>query len=201
MRKTVLSMILMLSAAISASGMNGNGQASMAGAGRGSLFLSVRLGLTSFAETDEPFDVRDFPLGVSLEYGISEHWILGAGAILGGWSDYLGMFGGRYDFRIIRTSLNLAYLIHPGGISGLNVRAGMDAGFDIFSVKNELGNEYPGDLKGGPVLAPFVAADVFPWPNTRGFLGRWGLTAQAGWALVGDFRGGYVVVGMKCRLL
>jgi|GEM_PF-1199312 len=164
--------------------------------GRGSMSASVRIGLRSYAATDDPFGTMPFPVGASFEYLLSDKLGIAATLTYDKWSDYLGMYGGKFDFHVIQPSLSLAYHFKIPGLSGLRFRAGADCGTIFLAVNNELGNAYPGALKSQPEVTPFLAAEASLWPRAEGILSRLRLSVQGGWSICDDFSGFRGVVGI-----
>jgi len=169
--------------------------------GRGSIFAAARIGLRSYAATDDPFEAMPFPVGVSSEYLLSNRLGIGATLTYDKWSDYLGMFGGKYEFRVLQPSISLAYHFNIPGLSGLRFGAGADCGYIFLAIKNELGNTYTGPLKGQPEIMPFLAAEACLWPRAEGVVHRLRFFVQGGWSIARDFSGfrGAVGIGLWIR--
>jgi hypothetical protein len=168
---------------------------------RGSMFAAARIGLRSYAATDDPFETMPFPVGVSFEYLLSNRLGIGATLTYDKWSDYLGMFGGKYEFRVLQPSISLAYHFKIPGLAGLRFGAGADCGYIFLAIKNELGNTYTGPLKGQPEIAPFLAAEASFWPRSEGVVHRLRFFVQGGWLIARDFSGfrGAVGIGLWVR--
>lgn len=170
----------------------------------GSMFVTVQIGVNSFiAAADrqaEPFQTLPFPMGAAFELLISEHWGLGGTLMHDRWSDYLGLFCGKYSFRLFKPAFDVSYHWRPEKIGGLDLFAGASVGYSLLFVGNELGNRYGGLLKSEPHLAPSLGMRLHFWDHLPGFPEKISLTLRAGWSLAGRFSGPYGSVGVSYRI-
>jgi hypothetical protein len=170
----------------------------------GSMFLTGQIGLNTMLRTADrfadPFDTMPFPLGVGFEVMVTDH--LGADGTLmyDQWSDYLGMFGGKWTFRLFRPSFDLAYHFGTEKFRGLDFFAGAQVGYTFVAVSNMLGNNYDGSLRSEAHLAPFIGVNFNFWPNSRGLLGRLSVTFKAAYSVTGRFSAIYGMAGLTYRL-
>lgn len=170
---------------------------------KGSMFLTGQFGLNTMIRTAdrfaEPFEKLPFPLGVGLEVMLTPKIGVGGTVMYDQWSDYLGMFGGKWTFRLFRPSFDLAYHFGTERRS-LDFFAGAQLGYTFVAVSNMLGNNYDGNLKSEAHLAPFIGVNLNFWPNNRGFLGRLSVTFRAAYSLTGRFSDVYGMAGLTYRL-
>jgi hypothetical protein len=171
---------------------------------KGSIFLTGQIGLNTMVRTAdpfaEPFDAMPFPLGASFEVMLTDAIGVGGTVMYDQWSDYLGMFGGKWTFRLFKPSFDMAYHFRALNIRGLDLFAGANLGYSFVAVSNMLGNTYGGSLKNEPHLAPFIGINLHFWPNSPGFLGRLSVTFKAAWSVTGHFSGVYGLAGPTFRL-
>ena len=163
---------------------------------RGAMYATGQIGLKSYVATAEPFDSFPFPIGGSFVFFISDNLGLGTTILYEKWCDYLGCFCGKFTFHIIKPSIDLSYHFDLPAIKGMSLFAGANLGYSILSVSNELGNDYIGDLKSEPHIAPFLGTHLYFWENSSGFLSRVLLTLNVSWSVIGDFSGIYGAVGI-----
>jgi hypothetical protein len=171
---------------------------------KGAMFLTGQFGLNTMVRTADrfadPFDTMPFPFGAGFEVMLTDNVGIGGTMMYDQWSDYLGMYGGKWTFRLFRPSFDCAYHFGPEKTRGLDFFAGAQLGYTFVSVSNMLGNSYDGSLKSEPHLAPFVAVHLNFWPNSRGFLGRLSVTIKAAYSVTGRFSGFYGATGLTYRL-
>jgi hypothetical protein len=171
---------------------------------KGSLFLTGQIGLNTMVRTAdrfaEPFDTLPFPIGAGFEFMMMDNIGFGGTVMYDQWSDYLGMFGGKWTFRLFKPSFDFAYHFRLEKIRGLDIIAGANLGYSFVSVSNELENSYDGNLKSEPHLAPFAGINIHLWQNSLAFLERLSLTFKAAWSVTGRFSDVYGVAGLTYRL-
>jgi hypothetical protein len=169
-----------------------------------STFLTAQVGLNTLVRTAdpfaEPFNTLPFPFGAGLEVMVTGHLGVGGTLMYDQWSDYLGMLGGKWTFRLFRPSLDCAYHLAKQTDRGLDLFMGAQLGYTFISINNNLGNDYDGSLGGAVHLAPFVGLRLDPWPNSGGVLGRLSVIFRAAYSLTGRFSGVYGMGGLTCRL-
>ncbi len=170
----------------------------------GSFFLTAQAGLNTLVRSADfqaaPFDALPFPVGASFEYSLSRHLGLGGTVMFDQWSDYLGMFGGKWTFRLFKPSLDVTYHFWKEEPAGLDVFAGASVGYSILSVGHEVGSRYQGELKSEAHVAPFLGTNLRLRRDPAVFLGRLALTLRASWSVHGRFSGVYGAVGITYRL-
>jgi len=155
-------------------------------AGDTPLAIFARVGINPIAPTDAPFD--ELPLmGGGVRLGITPHLAVEAGIAASGWSDYLGMYGGRYDFKLIRLGGGIQYALWTWKPRLWNLRAGVSLVNHFFRVSNALQNPYPGDLQSHLAVVPALAADLCPFHREDGFLGRLIVTGTLEYPVNGGF--------------
>lgn len=164
---------------------------------KGSLYLTGLMGLNSYAATEEPFDAMPFPLGAEIEFYIVDNIAIGSTHMFYKWSDYLGIFGGRWNLRLYKPSLYLKYIFKE--VKGLSFFTGANLGYNVFSISNQLGNYYEGDLESGLFMAPFIGAHLNFWGYQSGFLSRLFITIKVNWSVVDDFNSVYGSLGISYR--
>ena len=165
-----------------------------------SMYVIGQIGINSYVATDEPFDTMPFPIGASYEIFIADNIGIGSRFMFDKWCDYLGVFGGKWTFRVFKPSLYIAYYFDLKEVEGMSLFVGADLGYSIFSASNELGNDYWGDLKSGPHLAPFLGTHLYFWENLSGFFERFLVTFKVDWSVTGDFSGLGGTVGITYRI-
>ncbi len=170
----------------------------------GSMIVTGLIGLNTLVRTADPwadpFQALPFPVGGSFEFFVSGHLGIGGTVMFDRWSDYLGMFGGKYVFRLFRPSFDIAYHFSPGKMDRLDLFAGTSLGYNLLWISNEIGNVYKGDLRNEPHLAPFLGTHLRLRQNLSGFMGRLMLTLKVAWSVTGDFSGIYGAAGIAYRI-
>jgi hypothetical protein len=171
---------------------------------KGAMFLTGQVGLNTMLRTADrfadPFEKMPFPFGAGFEVMLTDHIGVGGTVMYDQWSDYLGMYGGKWTFRLFRPSFDCAYHFGPEKTRGLDFFAGAQLGYTVVSVSNMLGNTYDGSLKSEAHLAPFIGINLNFWPNSRGFLGRLSVTIKTAYSVTGRFSGFYGATGLTYRL-
>jgi hypothetical protein len=171
---------------------------------RSSLSLTALAGLNTMVRTAdrfaEPFDTMPVPLGAGLEVLLSGNIGIGGTVMYDQWSDYLGMFGGKWTFRLFRPAFDVAYHFRTREIRSMGFFVGAELGYNFVSVSNMLGNVYEGDLKSEPHLAPFAGINIHFRRDPASFLGRLAVTVKAAWSVTGKFAGVYGLAGLTYRL-
>ncbi len=171
---------------------------------KGSMFLTGQVGLNTMVRTAdlfaEPFEKLPFPLGLGLEVMLTDKIGVGGTVMYDQWSDYLGMFGGKWTFRLFRPSVDLAYHFGSDKVRSLDFFAGAQLGYTFVAVSNMLGNKYDGSLKNEMHLAPFAGIRFNFWPNSPGFLGRLSVTFKVAYSVTGHFSDVYAMAGVTYRL-
>ncbi len=171
---------------------------------KGSIFLTAQAGLNTMVRTADrfadPFETMPVPIGAGFEVMLTDNIGVGGTFMYDQWSDYLGMFGGKWTFRLFRPSFDFAYHFATQRVRGLDFFGGAQLGYTFVAVSNMLGNSYDGSLKSEPHLAPFVGVNLHFWPNSRGFLGRLSVTFKAAYSVTGRFSGFYGATGLTYRL-
>jgi hypothetical protein len=171
---------------------------------KGSMILTGQVGLNTMVRTAdpfaEPFSTLPLPFGASFEFMLTDHIGLGGTMMYDQWSDYLGMFGGKWTFRLLRPSFECAYHLSPRKVRCLDFYAGMQFGYTFVAVSNNLGNRYDGNLRSETHLAPVVGAHLNPWPSSRGFPGRISVTLKVAYSMMGRFSDVYCMAGLTYRL-
>ena len=167
---------------------------------KGSMYVTGQIGINSYVATDAPFDSMPFPIGTSYEFFITDDIGIGGTVMFDKWCDYLGLFGGKFTFRVIKPSLDITYHFALEKIEGLDFFTGANLGYSIFSVSNELGNDYMGDLQSEPHLAPFLGTHLYFWESLSGFFDKILVTLKVYWSVTGDFSGIYGTVGITYKI-
>jgi len=167
---------------------------------KGSMYVTGQIGINSYVVTDDPFNTMPFPLGASYEVALTDNIGIGSTVIFDKWSDYLGMFGGKWTFRVFKPSLDITYHFNINKMKGLNLFAGASLGYSILSVSNELGSDYMGELKSEPHFAPFLGLHLYFWENGPGFFDNLLVTSKVYWSVTGDFSGVTGAIGITYRI-
>ncbi len=164
------------------------------------MYFTAQVGLNTYVRTADlhadPFDARPFPWGASFELLLTDHLGLGGTVMCDRWSDMLGLLGGKWTFRLIKPSLDIAYHLDTKKMDGVDLFAGASLGYSLISVGNELGHSYAGRLKSEPHLAPVIGTHLNFWKDAPGFLGRLFLTMKVLWSVSGRFSGVYGTIGL-----
>jgi opacity protein-like surface antigen len=167
---------------------------------KSSMYMTGQIGTNSYVATDEPFSSLPFPLGVSYEVALTDNIGIGGTVMFDKWSDYLGMFGGKWTFRVFKPSFDVTYHFYANKMKGLNLFAGASLGYSLLSVSNDLGNDYDGELESEPHLAPFLGLHLYFWENHPGFFKNLMVTSKVYWSLTGDFSGITGAVGITYKI-
>ncbi|MFC2156573.1 hypothetical protein ACFLT9_01920 [Acidobacteriota bacterium] len=167
---------------------------------KGSVFLTGQIGMASFVATDEPVERMPFPLEGGIEFMMSDHLGFGGSVMFERWSDYLGLFGGKYNFSILRPALDLTYHFLSGDLKGLDLFARTSLGYSLLSVSNELGNDYDGTLKSEPHLSLNLGTHLFFWEGVSAFFDRLLVTVNVGWSVFGEYSGFCGSVGLTIKI-
>jgi len=141
-----------------------------------------------------------FPFGASYEVALTDNIGIGSTVMFDKWSDYLGMFGGKWTFRVFKPSLDITYHFYVNKMKGLNIFTGASLGYSILSVSNELGSDYMGELKSEPHFAPFLGLHLYFWENSPGFFNKLLVTSKVYWSVTGDFSGVSGAVGITYKI-
>ena len=203
MKKAVLFLIVMFFFVFSAFALNKDyieEERSAKKSSKGSMYVTGQIGINSYVATDEPFNTLPFPLGASYEVFITDNIGIGGTVMFDKWSDYLGIFGGKWTFRVFKPSLDIAYHFNIKKIKGLDLFTGTSLGYGLLSVSNELGSDYEGELKSEPHFAPFLGLNLHFWENLSGIFDNLLVTAKVYWSVAGDFSGLYGAVGITYRI-
>ncbi|UCC39768.1 MAG: hypothetical protein JSV96_18655 [Candidatus Aminicenantes bacterium] len=200
MKKAALVLIAMFVLVFSVLGEEEKGVTKAKKFSKGSMYVTGQIGFNSYVATDEPFDAMPFPIGASYEFFIADNIGIGSKIMFDKWCDYLGVFGGKWTFRVFKPSLYIKYHFDLKGVEGIGLFAGADLGYSVFSASNELGSDYWGDLKSGLHLAPFLGTNLYFWENLSGFFDRFLVTLKANWSVAGDFSGLGGTVGITFRI-
>lgn len=167
---------------------------------KGSMYVTGQIGINSYVATDEPFDAMPFPIGASYEVFIADNIGIGSKLMFDKWCDYLGVFGGKWTFRLFKPSLFIKYHFDLKGVEGMDFFTGADLGYSVFSASNELGSDYWGDLKSGPDLAPFLGTHLYFWENLSGFFEKLLITFKVNYSVTGDFSGVGGTIGITYKI-
>jgi len=155
-------------------------------------YLTGQIGIQSYDATSEPFN-RMLPFYASYEVGITDNLGIGGTAIFYKWSDYLGMFGGKFTFHVFKPSLDVAYHFDFEKMEIFNLFAGASFGYSVLSVSNELGNAYEGDLAGELHIAPFLGTRIHVSDGISACL-------KIFWSVAGNFSGVSLATGITFRI-
>ena len=167
---------------------------------KGSMFFTVQIGFSSFAATVQPFDTLPFPVGASFEFFIADRIALGGTVMYEKWSDNLGLFSGKYTFHLFKPSFDVTYHLGMRRLRSLDLFVGANLGYSLLYVSNELDNDYPGNLKNEPHIAPFLGTNFNFWENGSGFLNNIQFNLKVGWSLTGKFFGLFSTIGITFRV-
>jgi hypothetical protein len=203
MKKAVLLLIVIFIFGFSAFALNKDdteGEKTGKKFAKGSKYVTGQIGISSYVATDEPFDAMPFPLGASYEFALTDNIGIGGTLMFDKWSDYLGMFGGKWTFRVFKPSFDITYHLNVKKMEGLNLFTGASLGYSFLSVSNELGGDYMGELKSEPHLAPFLGLHLYFWENAPGFFGNLLVTSKIYWSVTGDFSGVSGAVGITYKI-
>lgn len=167
---------------------------------KGLMVVTGQIGINSFVATADSFDSMPFPAGAGYEYFIADNVGIGSTVMFDKWCDYLGCFCGKFTFRVIKPSLDITYYFDMEKLKGMDLFAGASLGYSIFSVSNELGNDYIGDMQSEPHLGPFFGTRLYFLDNLSGFLSNIMVTLKVYWSVTGDFSGVYGTVGLTYKI-
>ncbi len=87
-----------------------------------------------------------------------------------------------------------------GTSNGIIVFTAMIDNQPVKYVSNELDNDYPGNLKNEPHIAPFLGTNFNFWENGSGFLNNIQFNLKVGWSLTGKFFGLFSTIGITFRV-
>jgi hypothetical protein len=167
---------------------------------KGSMYVTGQIGINSYVATDDPFNAIPFLLGASYEVALTDNIGIGGTVMFDKWSDYLGMFGGKWTFRVFKPSFDITYHFYANKMKGLNLFTGASFGYSILSVSNELGNDYVGELKSEPHFALFLGLHLYFWENLPGFFNNLFVTSKVYWSVAGDFSGVSGTIGITYKI-
>ncbi len=167
---------------------------------KGSMYVTGQIGINSYVATDDPFNAMPFLLGASYEVALTDNIGIGSTVMFDKWSDYLGMFGGKWTFLVFKPSLDITYHFNVNKMKGLNLFTGASLGYSILSVSNELGSDYMGELKSEPHFAPFLGFHFYFWENSPGFFNKLMITSKVYWSVTGDFSGVSGAIGITYKI-
>jgi hypothetical protein len=161
--------------------------------------LGLLIGFNSHRATEEPFGALAFPFGLNYERRLNANWGIGGTIMFDRWCDYLGMFGGKYAFLVIKPSFDLVYHLSPKDMDLIDPFAGTHLGYSFFWITNELGNSYEGDLRHEPYIAPFVGVNFRLGESAIRSRSRLLVTAKVAWSVTGRLSGLYGTIGIAFR--
>ena len=167
---------------------------------KGSTYVTGQIGFHSYVATDDPFNTMPFPVGCSYEVALTDNIGIGGTVMFDRWCDYLGMFGGKYTFRVFKPSLDIIYHFNLKKMKGLGLFAGANLGYSLLFVSNELGNDYTGELQSEPHIAPFLGLHLNFWENRPGFFNRFLVILKVHWSVTGDFSRASGSVGIAYKI-
>jgi len=167
---------------------------------KGSMLMTGQVESKSYVATADPFDSMPLPIGISYEFLLTDNIGIGGTLVYDKWCDYLGMFGGKFSFHIFKPSLDVSYHLRIERLKGFDFFSGASLGYTLLSVSNELGNDYPGDLKSESYFAPFLGTHIYFSDSPSGFLGRFLVTMKAYWSVTGNYSGLKGAVGLTYRI-
>jgi hypothetical protein len=167
---------------------------------KGSMFMTGQIESKSYVATATPFDSMPFPIGLSYEFLITDNIGIGSTFIYDKWCDYLEIRGGKFSFQIFKPSLDISYHFRIGKLKSFDFFSGANLGYTFLSVSNELGNDYPGDLKSEFYFAPFLGTHIYFSDDPSGFLGRFSVTLRAYWSVTGNYSGIKGAVGLTYKI-
>ena len=203
MKKAVLLLIVMFVLAFSAFALNKDDIEEVKIGkkfAKGSMYVTGQIGINSYVATDDPFNALPFLLGASYEVALTDNIGIGSTVMFDKWSDYLGMFGGKWTFLVFKPSLDITYHFNVNKMKGLNFFTGASLGYSILSVSNELGSDYMGELKSEPHFAPFLGFHLYFWENSPGFFNKLMITSKVYWSVAGDFSGLSGAIGITYKI-
>jgi len=119
------------------------------------VFFSSQIDLFDYASTDAPFDVSPH-FGFGLDIRLTKKFSLGGYIFYSKWSDYLGMYCGKFNFKVIRPSLELSYSLPVVNKKTFHLLGGVGLSYNFIDIKNELGNECPLELENHFSISPFA---------------------------------------------
>ena len=158
-----------------------------------------RVAVTGIAVTGDPFD--ELPLtAAGIRTGLTPRFSLEATLGAGRWSDYLGIYGGKYNFKLIRLGGGVHYSLWSQESRLINLRAGIRFLYYFLRVDNDLGNPYPGDLESCLAVVPTLVLDFSPFYRNSGFLGRLILIGTLEYPVNGGFSTVTGSVGLGFRV-
>jgi hypothetical protein len=158
-----------------------------------------RMAVTGIAVTEEPFD--EMPLaGAGVRTGLTPRLSVEAALSAGRWSDYLGMFGGNYNFKLVRLGGGIYYTLWPQEPRLLSLGAGVRLLYHFLRVNNELGNSYEGDLKSHLAVVPGLVLDFCPFFQSTGLLRRLVFMGTLEYPVNGGFSSLTGLVGVGIRI-
>ena len=127
---------------------------------KGSVWISGQAGLNTLVrpadDFADPFDAMPFPVGAGFEFFLTDNIGIGGSIMYDKWSDYLGIYGGTWTFRLFKPALDIVYHFRTEKMGVLNLFTGASLGYSLVSVGNDLGNVYQGRMKSEPHVAPFI---------------------------------------------
>ena len=203
MKKAVLLLILMFVLAFSVFALNKDDIEEVKIGkkfSKGSMYVTGQIGINSYVATDDPFNALPFLLGASYEVALTDNIGIGSTVMFDKWSDYLGMFGGKWTFLVFKPSLDITYHFNVKKMKGLDLFTGASLGYSILSVSNELGSDYMGELKSEPHFAPFLGLHFYFWENLPGFFNNLLVTSKVYWSVTGDFSGVSGAIGITYKI-
>ena len=161
-----------------------------------SSFFSVQVGLNPYTATKDPFDRSPY-LGLGYETLLSDKIGVGGSIFYGKWSDYLGMFCGKFTFKVVRPSLDLIYHFNLKNLKNADLFGGASVAYNFVTIDNELGNECDEELKNHLSVSPFAGVRFYLFKKGSDLLKRIAISAKVFWTVNGEFSGVYGVAGIS----
>lgn len=168
---------------------------------KNSCSLFAQIGLNRYTATEDPFD--RFPnSGLGVEFGLGNHFALGSSVFYSKWSDYLGRYGGKYSFQVVKPALDLIYHFTSLNKSEKKVDffSGASLAYNFIRIENVLNNEYDGDLSSHLGISPFIGSHFYLFGKAPGVFKKIAIFMKLYWTLNGDFSGLYGMAGISLKI-
>ena len=166
---------------------------------KNSWVLFVQTGINAHTATENPFE--RFPsMVLGFEAGLGGRLGIGGSLLYTKWSDYLGLFCGKFSFHTFRPSLDLSYHFFVTEQNTIDLFGGTSLAYNLIRTVNELDNQCQGGPKNHLNVSLFLGSRFFLFSKAQGILKKIAVSLKLSWILNGDFSGLYALAGLALAI-
>lgn len=160
--------------------------------------ISGYSGLNPYDATGDP--MKSFPyFKVAFEYGLDKTFGIEGAISYSRWSDYLGLYSGKYTFTVVEPSICMVLHLFPSAeLFDYFFKFGIS--YNFFRVKNEIENPYEGNLKNKFAACLGTGFNVFFFHKAKNALKNLGLSIVILYSGNISFDGISLLAGLSYRV-